>query len=446
MSDAMRGLGGYLDSLEAAGARRSTEEPAAVGDLRRGARDCFLARGFPTTQLEAWRFTSVAPITEVDFAPATNGRDVGVAEAALERAGGAVALQTRLVFLNGNYVPILSHVAGLPDGVIVQSLAAVMMERPDLLAAHLGQCASYEEHPFVALNTAFVENGAVVRIPDGTTLDEPIGVIFVSSGSGRPSVSHPRVLVIAGTDSRAAIVESYIAAADDLYFTNAVTELIAGPNTTIEHCRVQWESTAAFHVATVAAAQARESTVRCHSVSMGAALARNDVHALLDGEGAHCQLNGLYLTGGQQHVDNHTVIDHARPHSTSLETYKGVLDGASRGVFSGRIIVRQDAQQVVARQSNGNLLLSEDAIVHTQPHLQINADDVKCYHGATVGMLDDDALFYLLSRGLDRAVARTMLIRGFMSDVLGNIGIAPLRNALEERVGHRFGSPREGAA
>lgn len=441
----MKGLRGYQDSVRAAEARRSIREPAAVRDLRRAALDCFVQQGFPTPQQEAWRFTNVAPIAEADFVPATNGCAPGTAKAALERTGFTVS-QPRLVFLNGHYAPGLSQVAGLPGGVIVQSLAAAVAECPDLLAAHLGRCARYEEHPFVALNTAAAADGAVIRIPDGATLEQPLGIAFVSAGNSRPSVSHPRVLVVAGANSQAAIVESYIAVADDCYFTNAVTELLAGPGATIEHCRVQAESCAAFHVATVAAVQARDSRVRCHSISMGGALVRNDVHVLLDGEGASSQLNGLYLTGGRQHVDNNTVIDHARAHSTSLETYKGVLDGASRGVFSGRIIVRQDAQRVVARQANGNLLLSEDAVVHTQPHLQIEADDVKCYHGATVGMLDDEAMFYLLSRGLDRAVARMMLIRGFVSDVLGEIDVTPLRSRLEDVVGDRFGGMRREAA
>lgn len=415
--------------------RRGRGEPAWLAEMRRAAFERFAALGFPAPRLEDWRFTNVAPIAEASFAAPANGTRSFQARTALARAVVIEPSPNRLIFVNGRYAPELSRLERLPAGAVVGSLAAAVRESAGILEPHLARQALYQEQAFVALNTAFFDDGVLIHIPDGAVVDEPILVVFVSLPEGEPSVAHPRVLIVAGQRSRMAVVESYIAADGAAgYFTNAVTEVILGAEASVEHCKLQWESVDAFHVATLVATQGRGSKLACHSVSVGGALVRNDAVARLDGEGADCLLNGLYLAAGAQHVDNHTVIDHVGAHSTSLETYKGVLGGTSHGVFSGRIVVRPEAQQIVARQTNKNLLLSEDAVVNTKPQLEINANDVKCYHGATVGMLDDDALFYLRSRGLEREAARAMLIQGFMSDVVAGIGIASVRERLEAAV------------
>jgi Fe-S cluster assembly protein SufD len=318
--------------------------------------------------------------------------------------------------------------------VTVGSLAAVLEATPDLIEPHLARHARYEDNPFVALNTAFIEDGAVICIPDSVIVEDPIRVLFISTGNGEASLSHPRNLIVAGSDSQAVIVESYLGDGNGVYFTNAVTELVTGRNAAIEHCKVQREGQGAFHVASLVAHQDRGSRLALHSISLGAALARNDVSTSLCGEGADCTLNGLYMAGGQQHVDNHTVIDHATPLSNSLENYKGVVDGSAHAVFSGHITVQPDAQKIVARQTNKNLLLSDDAVVNTKPHLRIHADDVKCLHGATVGMLDEDALFYLRSRGMSEQMARDLLVYGFVGEVLGAISVGSVRDDVEKLV------------
>jgi Fe-S cluster assembly protein SufD len=244
-------------------------------------------------------------------------------------------------------------------------------------------------------------------------------------------VSHPRNLIVVGTGGRATIVESYVGPGRDAYFTNAVTEIEGGPGAIVEHYKVQRESEAGFHVATVQARLDRDAGFDSYNVSLGGALTRNDINAVLDAEGVQCRLDGLYVASGRQHVDNHTCIDHARPHCGSRELYKGVLDGASRGVFDGRIIVRPDAQKTDARQVNKNLLLSEEALVDTKPQLEIEADDVKCSHGATIGQLDEDAMFYLRSRAISEEAARNLLIQAFVSEVIHRIRIEPLRAGLE---------------
>jgi Fe-S cluster assembly protein SufD len=426
----------YLSTFEALAPPAS--EPPALCRMRRAAIDRFVTLGLPTTRMEAWRFTNVAPLAERDFVLAPAGRPGGPSPS-VRACAGAARVASQLVFVNGRYVPALSDTSRLPAGVIVESLGETLPQRAALLESHLARCATFEDRAFIALNTAFTTDGAVVHIPDGAVVDAPIGITYLAETNGTPYVSHPRTLVVAGAHSQAAIVESYAAATGDLYFTNAVTEIFAGPGARLEHYKLQFESEAALHVGAVAARQGRDSRVTYHSVSLGGALARNDVHVLLEGVGADCALSGLYLVAGRQHVDNDTTIDHASPHSTSLETYKGVLDGASRAVFSGRIVVRQDAQKTVARQTNKNLLLSDDAVVDTKPQLQISADDVKCFHGATVGMLDEDALFYFRSRGVDREDARRILVHAFVSDLVADMKAAAVRERLDGVIRGRLG-------
>lgn len=421
--------------------------PAWLRSIRREAIARFEALGFPDSRQEAWRFTDVKPIARTAFhlvtEPASNGWD----RAAVERLAFPGVEGERIVFLDGHYSPELSHHCPVPGAVRIQSLAAALKEDPEPLRPFLARHAKVEENPFVALNTAYMRDGAYIRIPRGEQIRQAIHLLFLTTAARRAVVTHPRILIVAEEGSRATVVESFAGPGDQPYFTNAVTEIVVQGNAELDHCKLQREGRGAFHIATIQAYQERDSKVLSHSISLGARLARNDLNFVLDGEGSECTLNGLYMTTNRQHVDHHTLIDHARPNSTSLECYKGVLDGESRGVFHGKIVVRKDAQKTNARQSNKNLLLSEGATVHTQPQLEIYADDVKCAHGATIGQLDEDSLYYLRTRGLGPAEARTLLTYGFVRDITERIRIEPIRAKLETLVLARLrgaGRKREG--
>ena len=289
---------------------------------------------------------------------------------------------------------------------------------------------SYQHQAFVALNTAFLEDGAFIEIPRGVTAAAPIYILFVSTAD-EPNASHPRSLILVGDNSQASIIEDYVSLGEATCFTNAVTEIIAGENSVVEHYKLQAENEQAFHISTVQVRQARSSSFTSHSISFGGSLARNDVNVALAGSGAECTLNGLYMTSNKQHVDNHTVVDHLKPHCNSRELYKGILDDRSSAVFNGSVIVRKDAQKTDARQSNKNLLLSEGATINSKPQLEINADDVKCAHGTSIGHLDEDSIYYLRSRGIGLNEARTVLTYGFANDVLNRMKVDAVRVRLE---------------
>jgi len=420
----------YLSSFTQFEKTHSQTEPSWVGDIRKGAIARFIKLGFPTTRNEDWRFTSVAPIAKIPFGLAAFPSN-GVTGKTLERFTFGNWASHTLVFLNGHFSQKLSSLRTLSRGAQLSNLATALRRDPAGLEAQLGRYANYDDHPFVALNTAFISDGAFVYIPKDTIVEEPIHLLFIATASGEPQVSHPRNLIVAGANTQAKIVESYVGLDNAVYFTNAVTEIVAGENSVIDHYKLQRESVHAFHVATLQIQQARSTSFSTHSISMGGALVRNDVNAVLDGEGCESVLNGLYLVRGQQHVDNHTKIDHAKPHCSSRELYKGILDEKARGVFNGRIIVRPGAQKTDSKQTNKNLLLSEEALVNTNPQLEIYADDVKCTHGATIGQLSADALFYLRSRGIRLGTARNLLTYAFASDITGRIKIEPIRRELE---------------
>jgi Fe-S cluster assembly protein SufD len=297
----------------------------------------------------------------------------------------------------------------------------------DRVEPYINRLASSEQNSFTALNTAFLEDGGFVFVPDDTVLDEVVHLIFISAANGEAVVSHPRNLIVLGRRSQLRVVETYVGLANDLYFTNGVTEIVAGEDSVIDHYKLQRESDRAFHVATTHVSQARYSNFSTHVISLGGRLVRNDISTLMGGEASSCTLNGLYVTREEQHVDNRTNIDHEKPRCNSRQFYKGVLGGKSHGVFNGKILVRADAQQTNATQSNKNLLLTEGAQIDTKPQLEIYADDVKCTHGATIGKIDDEALFYTRSRGIDEESARTLLTYAFASDILRSINIKPIQ-------------------
>jgi Fe-S cluster assembly protein SufD len=398
--------------------------------LQKSAFARFKMLGFPRTNMEDWRFTSVAPITKSSFVPGESS-PVDKVRKALDPFTLGDWKRSRLLFINGRYSPELSSLETMPEATMVCSLAEALHSNRKIVETHLAKYASHEESAFAALNSAFLADGAFIYLPAGSVIDDPIHIVYFSAVNGAPSVSHPRTLVVAGAGSQAEIVESYVGLDGEVYLTNAVTEVVAEEGAVVDHYKLQRESRRAFHVATTQFHQDQNSTVSNHCLSLGGRLVRNDINAVMDGDGGDCTLNGLYVARGDQHMDHHTVIDHAKPHCNSRELYKGILDEFGRAVFNGRIIVRPDAQKTNSQQSNKNLLLSKDALVNTNPQLEINADDVKCAHGATIGQLDADALFYLRARGIDEETARTLLIHGFLADVSSQLRIDAVRSAIE---------------
>ena len=414
-------------------------EPAWLQEARRAALERFEGLGFPTTREEDWRFTNVAPIARTVFRSAAGPGTVTAAELAQATCGEA---PQRLVFVDGRYAPELSSVeAG--SGLRVASLREVIAREPETLRALLARDAG-DLGPFAALNTALFEDGAFVHAPAGVVATEPLHVIFVA-GAAEASASYPRLVVVADRASQLTLVESYFGREGRRYLTNAVTDVVAAEGAVVDHYKVQREGTSAFHVGLMTIRQGRAASVSSHSIALGSALARNDVDQLFLGEGGDCTLNGLFVASGTQHLDTHTLLDHAQPHCTSRELYKGVLDGKARGVFVGRVLVRKGASKTDAQQTNKNLLLSREALVDSLPQLEILTDDVKCKHGSTTGQLDPLALFYLRSRGIPEEAARSLLVYAFASDLLSAVKVNALKAGLERYLQSRLPSPLDGA-
>jgi Fe-S cluster assembly protein SufD len=398
---------------------------------RAAAFERFAERGFPTTDDEAWRKTSLRPLAQTAFVPAPAASESALTPELFERLTFEPWDCTHLVFLNGRFAPGLSRIGRLPSGVRLKNLAAAFADDRALLEPHLDRLARTRERSLSDLNTALMDDGLFLHVPRGTLLEEPIHVLFVQAGNGTPAMTHPRNLVVAEQGAQASVVESYAGIDGGVTLTNAVTEIVVEEDAVVSHLRLERERPQAIHLGHVEATLGRSAAFVQQSVSLGGGLVRQDTNALLDGEGADATLDGLYVLSGTQHADHHTLIDHARPRGTSRELYKGVLDGRARGVFDGTIVVRPDAQKTDARQVNRNLLLSEDALADSKPTLLIHADDVKCSHAATIGQLEEQALFYLRSRALSEETARSLLIRAFIVDVLGRIRIEPVRAGLE---------------
>jgi len=397
--------------------------------LRRDAFAHFCEVGFPTTHDEDWRFTNVSAIAQTPFQLAPNGR-AWLSQQELEpyRVAG-VACQ--LVFVNGRFARELSLLGKLPDTVKVRSLGGEISSNPGAIEPHLGHYLDIRRDAFCALNTAFVEDGAFVHIPRGTLVEEPICLLFVSTADAAPSMSHPRNLMVAEEDSQATFVEDYVSLDGGAAFCNTVTELVAGDHTVLSHYMIEREHKQAFNISTLRIQQGRSANVVSHSVLLGGALVRNNVHPVLVGEGGECLINGLFIGNAHQHLDNYMLVEHASPRCSSRQFYNGILEGHAHGVFHGRIIVHEDAQKTDAKQTNRNLLLSDDAQIDTKPQLEIYADDVKCTHGATIGQIEGDALFYLRSRGIDEVSARKLLLFAFASECLDRMKQGPVRKHLE---------------
>jgi len=436
----------YFAELER---RRAGKEPAWLEKTRKAALDRFAELGFPSTRIEEWKYTSVAPLTRIPFRPAANSLALAEVRQSAAFQSASIADSLPLYFFGGRYVDELTPRSAWPAGVKVSSLRQALSANPGLLEQHLARYASFEKRSFVALNTAFMEDGAFIEISKDVILNQPIHLLFVAVAGDEPMMVHPRNLILVGRGSQATIFERYLSLNGENkapYFTNAVTEVVVGENAKVEYIKEQDESEQAFHIATLQFEQERSSSVHTHSLAFGSGLAREELITVLDGEGAESLLNGLYVINGRQHVDNQTTIDHAKPHCGSRELYKGVLDGKSTGVFNGKIIVRKDAQKTDSKQSNKNLLLAEDCVINTKPELEIFADDVKCTHGATIGQIDAEAIFYLRSRGISLEEARSMLTVAFANDVISKIKSEPMRKRLEKAVVEKLTEKQESGA
>jgi Fe-S cluster assembly protein SufD len=426
----------FLSAFSALEARGNVGGPSWLRNLRRAAIGRFAERGLPTSRDEEWKYTSIAPITATPFDLRADGTDDDLTEEMLTPFCLSPGW-SRLVFVNSRYSAKLSAVGELPRGVRVESLAEALVTDAEMLRPHLTtSAAAVASDAFAALNTAFWQDGPLVYVPAGASVAEPIHVLFVATGPAR--VDHLRTVIVLERESQATLVESYVTLARDARLTNAMTDVIVGAGAGLDHYTIQLEGHGAFHVGRTQVHQARASRVGSCSVTFGGRLVRNDVHAHLGAEAATCALSGLFVIGGRQHVDTHTVIDHAAPRAMSRQLYKGILDGRARGVFNGRVIVRSGANGTDAHQTNKNLLLSDEAEVDSKPQLEIFADDVKCSHGAADGQVAGDAIFYLKSRGLDEAAARTLLTFGFANEVLGRIRVEPVRVWLESLLAARL--------
>jgi Fe-S cluster assembly protein SufD len=421
------------------------ESPEWLRRLRDRAFARFCQVGFPTTRDEDWRFTNVAPLARTDF---RLFRETAAPETlpSLDpwELKGAAA---RLVFVNGRFSVSLSTRNSLPAGVVANGLQAEIARRTPEISRHLGQYLDIQRDPFSALNTAFIEDGAYVHVTRGVVLQQPIHLLFVSTAASEPTMINPRNLVLVDQQAQATIVEEYISiGAEAPTLANAVTEMVAGENTTATHIFLEREHRQAYSMSTLRIEQARSANVASHSFLLGGLMVRNNVHPVLAGEGGECLINGLFLGNGRQHLDNYMLVEHASPHCASRQYYNGILDDHAHGVFHGRIIVHKDAQKTDAKQTNRNLLLSDDAQIDTKPQLEIYADDVKCTHGATIGQIEENALFYLRSRGMSEADARRLLLEAFAGECLDRIQPGAARSYVEAAVRQRLANEFTGPA
>jgi Fe-S cluster assembly protein SufD len=408
---------------------RTAADRKWLRDLRDGGMAAFRRLGFPTTKHEEWRFTNVQPIASTPFVLADGQAAVAPGDA--ERAGFGGASAARLVFVDGRYRPQLSRVRAVPEGVKVSSLGQALAAGDPVVRQHLGRYARAEDDAFDALNTAFIEDGAFIHIGREATLDAPIHLLYISTASEQPQATHPRNLIIAEPGSSATVVENYISLTDGVYFANAVTEVVVTPNAQLHHYLLERDSEQAYSICTLRVHQDRDSQFESHTALLGGAIVRNNVHVELRGPGCHSLINGLYLPRGEQQHDNHMRIVHAAERCDSRQFYKGIINDQAKAVFSGRIIVRPEGQKTDAKQTNRNLLLSTQATANARPQLEIYADDVKCTHGATTGHLDEEALHYLRSRGIDKDTARGLLVYAFAQESLERMTVEPIRKTLE---------------
>ena len=410
----------------------------AVHNLRKEALNKFKELSFPSQKDEEWKYTNLLPLLKHSFSMFSD--KINIEQEKIEKYLFDNLKHNLLVFINGKYSEENSRLLNLPEGVIAGSISTAIKEKNPLIEKHFGKYANHSNQIFTALSTAFINDGAFISVPGSKVVEVPFHILFLTSdGDGdKEIITQPRNLFIAGKNSQVTIIEHYVSPKKSVYFTNTVTEVVAGENAVVNHLKLQEESEKAFHIARMEVDQERNSNFTSALFSNGANISRNDFNARFNDEGGECTLNGLFLLEKEQLFDAHTLIDHAKPNCNSHEHYKGILDDNSRGVFNGKVLVRPDAQKTNAFQENNNILLSDNALINTKPQLEIFADDVKCSHGATIGQLDEEAKFYLNSRGIGDEAAKTILLHAFASDVTSSIKIEPVRNYLENIISERF--------
>jgi len=421
----------FVERAGAFAAVADRHDPEWLRRLRAEAAARFAEQGLPSTRLEEWRYTNLTPLAELRFElpgpePAQVTRD------AVESLSFPVFACSVFVFVDGRFRPELSSPRALSGSLRVESLAELRSKAPERLAAHLGRHADAKRHPFVALSTACLDDGACLFVPRGTSVAQPVHVVQLASGAAPDRVCHPRLLLVAEPGSHVTLIQDFVSLSGARGFTNAVAEVTVEQGAAVDLVLLQRENAESFHVSNLEVRLARDARFAAHTLTLGGGFVRNDLNGVLEDEGASLRLEGLTVAGGKQLVDNHTVVDHALPHGESRQRYKSVLGGRARGIFRGRVIVRPDAQKTHAEQSSANILLSEGAEIDAKPQLEIWADDVKCSHGATIGRLDENALFYLRSRGIGEATARDLLVQGFASEVLASLPSPALADGLAE--------------
>ncbi|MFH0989723.1 MAG: Fe-S cluster assembly protein SufD [bacterium] len=430
----------YQSNFELFTNSESHTVPSYLKTARQNAFKNFKEQGFPTTRNEEWRFTNIQPIAKKTFKPIVIPDELKLTEEQLKPwcYDGAI----RLVFINGSCDRQRSDLSLLPAGVRVESLKNVILQAPELLERYLAKEISYDNNSFAALNGAFLQDGALIIVDENCTIDKPIHLLFLVTSQIDTAAVQPYNLIVANRNSRCSLVESYGGLGENCYLSNPVTTIIVEEDAIVEHDKLQFESFSSYHISTQQIEQKTGSKFLSNSIMMGGSIVRNTINSHLDGEGIDCTLNGLSLGTGDQVIDNHTAIDHAKPNCESHELYKAILDGKSRGIFNGKIFVRKDAQKTDAKQTNKTLVLSDDAAIDTKPQLEIFADDVKCTHGATVGQLDEEQVFYLRSRGISESRARDILTYAFAADVVGRIQIEEVKRQLELLIHKRLDQGR----
>jgi len=420
----------YLKNYELFENSLNGDRFSSINGLRKEALNKFSDLSFPTVKDEEWKYTSIAPLLEHNFVPSLNKKTLTKDQ--IENFLFDDLESNVVVVINGHFSEELTSLNKIPKGVEISSFAKAISSNSPLVKKHFSKYADFSKHIFTSLSTAFTRDGVLIHISEGKIIERPIHILFITSSENEKLLIQPRNLFVAEKNTQATIIEHFVNINSGVYFTNTVTEIVVGENAIIDHLRLQEESKSAFHIGRMDIDLERTANFTSHFISLGASLTRNDFNARFNDEGGECTLNGLFLTEGNQHFDVHTLIDHAKPHCNSHEHYKGILDDNSRGVFNGKVIVQPDAQKTNAFQENNNIILSKEALVNTKPQLEIFADDVKCSHGATIGQLDNDAMFYLKSRGIGEEAARAILIHAFASDVIKSVKVKPVRNYIEE--------------
>lgn len=426
----------WLDKFKTLEASLNGQADQPIHQVRKAAISHFEQTDLPTSADEAWKTINTSVLTQPDLALAKPYEEGSVSAQTL--APYTLSDTIQLVFVNGYFAKDLSNTSELPKGVRAESLAEALTQDPDLLSQQISHVVGSEQQTFTTLNTAFLQDGAYIHITKNTACEHPIHILFFSQSAKTPTVSHARNIVIVEDNAQLTLIETYTGQSEQTYVTNSVTEMIAGDNTHIDHYKLELETLQGIHIANQHAKLGRSTNVTSHAFSIGGAFVRNTVSAHLAGEGCEATINGLYLLEGSQLIDNYTLLEHAEPHCPSHELYKGILGDTSRAIFRGKIHVHQKAQKTDAFQQNENILLSDNARINTKPQLEIYADDVKCSHGATIGQLNEDALFYLQARGISKTEAKNMLLKAFADDIVDRVKITSLREHLNTFIEAKF--------